>query len=95
MGKAISASTVKLTWTHPGGSVANYTITYFIVNQPSVKNLTIVIMDPDALNRIVENLSPNTTYQFTIRAADEFGASLPSNSVNLTTLSQHSKYRSI
>ena len=95
MGKAISASTVKLTWTHPCGSVVNYTIIYFIVNQPSVKSLTIVIMDPDALNRIVENLSPNTTYQFTIRAAGEFGASLPSNSVDLTTLSQHSKYRSI
>ena len=50
------------------------------------------ISDPNTLTSTVENLSPNRTYQFQIRAVGEFGASPLSNTISLTTLPQSGKH---
>ena len=53
---------------------------------------SLLISDPTALTSTVENLSPNTTYQFQIQAVSEFGASPLSNTISLTTLPQSGKH---
>ena len=88
-GSAISALTVRLTWTRPIGSITNYTITYNSMGQPSV---SLFVGDPNTLESIVENLSSNITYQFQIQAMNEYGASPLSNTVSLTTLPRSGKF---
>ena len=58
------------------------------MGQPSV----ILFEDPNALESIVENLSSNTTYQFQIRAINEYGAGPLSNNISLTTHPPSSKF---
>ena len=50
------------------------------------------ISEPDTLTTTVENLSPNTTYQFQIQAVGEFGVSPLSNTILLTTLPRSGKH---
>lgn len=89
-GSAINALSVKLTWDHHVGQVDSYIITYFPVNEP-LQQLNITV-NGTKFTIIVGNLSPNTAYQFVIRAMNDNGTSLPSNPVTLTTFIQSGKY---
>ena len=90
-GSAISALSVQLTWQRPIGDVANYTIMYHPVNQPSVDSRNTTIPESGTLTTTIGNLSPNTTYQFTMQAAGQYGTSLPSDPISITTLLQSGK----
>ena len=55
-------------------------------------SFSLPISNPTTLTTMVENLSPNTTYQFQIQAVGEFGASPLSNIISLTTRPQSGKH---
>ena len=94
MGSPVSALAVELTWERPIGEINRYIITYSPVNNLSMEN-NIIIMDTtrSQVTEVVGNLSPNTTYQFTLLAtSDAYGDSSPSVPINLTTMLQSGKY---
>ena len=92
----MSALAVELIWERPVGQIDRYIVTYAPVNNPSMErtdNITGALISQEVVTHIIENLSPNTTYQFTLWAvSDAYGSSLPSNTITVTTKLQRGKY---
>ena len=86
MGSPVSALAVELTWERPVGEIDSYIIACSPVNGPSTVNCNDTA-EGNALRRVVGNLSPNTSYRFTLLAiSNAYGRSLPSDPITLTTL---------
>lgn len=94
-GSPTNALAVELMWERPIGQIDRYIITYSPVNDPSMENNVTVTMDTTTsqVTHVIGNLSPNTTYRFTLRAiSDAYGSSLPSVPITLKTELQSGKY---
>ena len=89
MGSVFNALAVRLTWTHPIGSVESYNITFSSMSEPLRQQ---IISNPALSSTLVEDLLSNTTYQFQIQAVNQYGTSPLSNTVSLTTLPPSGKF---